>query len=39
MADHNELGNLGEKRAQEYLTSKGYNIRECNWYFGKLELI
>jgi len=38
MAEHNELGNLGEKRAQDYLISKGYKIRECNWYFGKLEL-
>ena len=38
MADHNELGNLGEKRAQDYLSSKGYTLRECNWYSGKLEL-
>jgi len=38
MAQHNELGNLGEKRAQDYLSSKGYNIRECNWSIGKLEL-
>ncbi|MDP4238798.1 MAG: YraN family protein [Bacteroidota bacterium] len=38
MAEHNELGNLGEKRAQEYLSSKGYQIRHCNWQSGKLEL-
>ena len=38
MADHNELGNLGEKRAQDYLSAKGYTLRECNWYSGKLEL-
>ena len=25
MADHNVLGNLGEERAQEYLSSKGFN--------------
>jgi len=38
MAEHNDLGNLGEKRAQDYLISKGFQIRECNWFFGKLEL-
>ena len=38
MAEHNDLGNLGEKRAQEYLISKGFIIRHCNWHFGKLEL-
>jgi len=38
MAEHNELGNLGEERAQAYLKSKGYQIRHCNWFSGKLEL-
>ena len=38
MAEHNDLGNLGEKRAQDYLISKGYQIRDCNWFSGKLEL-
>jgi len=38
MADHNELGELGEKRAQEYLRSKGFNILHKNWQCGKLEL-
>ncbi len=38
MADHNELGDLGEKRAQDYLRSKGFNIRHTNWRYGKLEL-
>jgi len=38
MAEHNELGNLGEERAQAYLSEKGFQIRHCNWYFGKLEL-
>jgi len=38
MAEHNDLGALGEKRAQEYLSSKGYQIRHCNWFCGKLEL-
>ena len=38
MADHNELGNLGEERAQAYLCSKGFHIRHTNWVAGKLEL-
>ena len=38
MAQHNDLGNLGEKRAQDYLSSNGYILRECNWSCGKLEL-
>ncbi len=45
MADHNELGNLGEERAQAYLREKGFIIRHTNWHNstpsgaeGKLEL-
>ncbi len=38
MADHNELGELGEERAVEYLSGKGYKIRHRNWRSGKLEL-
>ena len=45
MAEHNELGNLGEERAQAYLREKGYTIRHTNWHNttpsgaeGKLEL-
>lgn len=38
MANHNDLGELGEKRAQAYLCSKGYQIRHTNWVSGKLEL-
>ena len=38
MATHNELGELGEKRAQAYLVSKGYKIRHVNWHIYKLEL-
>ena len=38
MAEHNELGELGEKRAQEYLISKGYEILHTNWRTGKLEI-
>ncbi len=45
MAEHNELGSLGEERAQAYLREKGYIIRHTNWHNstpsgaeGKLEL-
>jgi len=38
MAEHNDLGEIGEKRAQDYLVSKGYHIRHCNWKCGNLEL-
>jgi len=38
MAEHNELGILGEKRAKDYLVSKGFLIRHCNWHVGSLEL-
>lgn len=45
MAEHNDLGNLGEVRAQNYLLSKGFHIRHINWHNvlpsgkeGKLEL-
>lgn len=38
MAEHNELGELGEEKAVEYLSGKGYKIRHRNWRTGKLEL-
>ena len=38
MAEHNELGNLGEEYARAYLRNKGYIILQSNWHFGKLEL-
>ncbi len=38
MAQHNELGNEGELRAQAFLREKGYKIRDVNWRFIKLEL-
>ncbi|MDD3079289.1 MAG: YraN family protein [Paludibacter sp.] len=38
MAEHNKLGNLGEKEAQKYLQNKGYKIRNTGWTKGKLEL-
>lgn len=38
MATHNELGNLGEAIAMDYLKAKGYEICEENWTFGKAEV-
>lgn len=38
MAEHNELGNLGEERAYTFLSSKGFHIRHTNWHSSKLEL-
>jgi putative endonuclease len=35
MADHNELGKLGEELAVEYLQKNGYAILETNWTFKK----
>lgn len=38
MAKHNELGLLGEKRAQDFLLAKGYKIRTTNYQAGRLEI-
>ena len=38
MAEHNELGKIGEELARKYIIGKGYKIRECNWRFGKNEI-
>lgn len=38
MADHNELGKLGEELAVEFLQKEGYEILEANWVFQKAEL-
>jgi putative endonuclease len=38
MADHNELGKLGEEMARTHLEKKGYKILETNWYYQKAEL-
>jgi len=38
MADHNELGDLGEQLAAEYLQAKGYVILERNYRFQKAEI-
>ncbi len=38
MADHNELGKLGEELAVEFLQKNGYTILETNWTFQKAEI-
>lgn len=38
MAEHNELGKLGEQLAGEYLTERGYSILHRNWRYGRYEL-
>ena len=38
MADHNDLGKLGEELAVEFLEKNGYLIIETNWTFQKAEI-
>jgi putative endonuclease len=38
MAEHNELGKLGEEIAVEFLQKEGYEILETNWVFQKAEV-
>jgi putative endonuclease len=38
MAEHNDLGKLGEEMAVEYLQKNGYEILETNWTFQKAEV-
>lgn len=38
MAEHNELGKVGESAAVVYLEDNGYLIRHRNWRKGHLEL-
>lgn len=38
MAEHNELGKLGEEKAVVFLQEKGYDILETNWVFDKAEI-
>lgn len=38
MAEHNELGKLGEELAVEHLKEQGYEILETNWRFDKAEI-
>jgi putative endonuclease len=38
MAEHNDLGNLGEELAVSYLQKEGYTILDTNWTFQKAEV-
>jgi len=38
MAEHNDLGNQGEKLAKAHLEAKGYTILAVNWRSGRNEL-
>ncbi|MEY4433850.1 MAG: hypothetical protein RLZZ44_1985 [Bacteroidota bacterium] len=38
MAEHNELGKLGEALAADYLLKNGYEIVATNWVFQKAEI-
>ena len=38
MATHNELGELGEELATQFLLSKNYQILDRNWRWKKKEL-
>lgn len=38
MAQHNQLGQLGEEAARDFLIARGLTIREQNWRMNKLEL-
>lgn len=37
MAEHNDLGKIGETLARQYLEQQEYLILETNWRIGKLE--
>ncbi|OIQ19269.1 MAG: hypothetical protein BM557_06080 [Flavobacterium sp. MedPE-SWcel] len=38
MAEHNDLGKLGEELAVEHLQKQGYTILETNWVYQKAEI-
>ena len=38
MAEHNDLGKLGEELAVDFLQQNGYDILETNWTFQKAEV-
>lgn len=38
MADHNELGKVGEEKAVAYLKNNQYKILHTNWRSGKEEI-
>jgi len=38
MAEHNDLGRLGEELAADFLQKNNYTIRDTNWVFQKAEI-
>lgn len=38
MAEHNDLGKVGEELAVDYLRKEGYEILATNWTFQKAEI-
>ena len=38
MAEHNDLGKIGEKMAVTFLEKNNYEILETNWVFQKAEI-
>ncbi len=38
MADHNDLGVLGELKAQRFLLQNAYKILDVNWQYGHKEI-
>ena len=38
MAEHNDLGKVGEEMAVAFLEKEGYEILETNWTFQKAEI-
>jgi len=38
MAQHNEIGRLGEQLAEKYLKQNNYEILETNWRYSRAEI-
>ena len=38
MAEHNTIGQQGEKIAAEIMRKKGFRVVETNWRFSHLEM-
>lgn len=38
MAEHNDLGKIGERLAADFFTQKGYTVLATNWQYKQYEL-